>query len=103
MIIIAYFEYGHDESYAFRNHISCLSFQEKLTIISLKVCGNERGLKRSQGFHPENKENIWDKREEWIIHQEILMYSEEYPSYPKGKILERKKWKGRGRLHLSNP
>lgn len=50
------------------------------SIMSMKVCGNECQLKRSPGFHPENKENIWDKREERIIHQEILMHSEEYPS-----------------------
>jgi len=37
MMIIAYFEYEYDESYAFRNCISCLSFHPKLTIISLKV------------------------------------------------------------------
>lgn len=29
MIIIAYFEYEYDESYAFRNCISCLSFHPK--------------------------------------------------------------------------
>lgn len=86
----AYFKYEFDKSYAFRNCIS--SFHQKHTIIGWKSAAVSEGWSKARASAPENKENIWDEKKVHIIHQEILMHSEEYPSqhpYPKGNCYKK--------------